>query len=176
MLCFRCQVHKLDGVLKLLYNISRKKNVIRRSVYTVLALTAISWGPIHQKAFEHLVKRFTESPLPAIPAFDSLAKKIECVMYQIQKTVIRIIRMVVPYQWGQRRSAIAPKREFPNGFKHFTEYLHHDKSYHLQTDKNLLQYIIWARKFNAVKQRWTVKLSDCGFTIHYELGSWEYSC
>lgn len=176
MLCFRCQVHKFDGVLKLLYNISRKKNVIRRSVYTVLALTAISWGPIHQKAFEHLVKRFTESPLPAIPAFDSLAKKIECVMYQIQKAVIRIIRMVVPYQWGQRRSAIAPKREFPNGFKHFTEYLHHDKSYHLQTDKNLLQYIIWARKFNAVKQRWTVKLSDCGFTIHYELGSWEYSC
>lgn len=164
MLCFRCQVHKFDGVLKLLYNISRKKNVIRRSVYTVLALTAISWGPIHQ------------SPLPAIPAFDSLAKKIECVMYQIQKAVIRIIRMVVPYQWGQRRSAIAPKREFPNGFKHFTEYLHHDKSYHLQTDKNLLQYIIWARKFNAVKQRWTVKLSDCGFTIHYELGSWEYSC
>lgn len=141
MLCFRCQVHKFDGVLKLLYNISRKKNVIRRSVYTVLALTAISWGPIHQKA-----------------------------------SVIRIIRMVVPYQWGQRRSAIAPKREFPNGFKHFTEYLHHDKSYHLQTDKNLLQYIIWARKFNAVKQRWTVKLSDCGFTIHYELGSWEYSC
>ena len=176
MLCFRCQVHKFDGVLKLLYNISRKKNVIRRSVYTVLALTAISWGPIHQKAFEHLVKRFTESPLPAIPAFDSLAKKIECVMYQIRKAVIRIIRMVVPYQWGQRRSAIAPKREFPNGFKHFTEYLHHDKSYHLQTDKNLLQYIIWARKFNAVKQRWTVKLSDCGFTIHYELGSWEYSC
>ena len=142
LLCFRCQVHKFDGVLKLLYNISRKKNVIRRSVYTVLALTAISWGPIHQKAFEHLVKRFTESPLPAIPAFDSLAKKIECVMYQIQKAVIRIIRMVVPYQWGQRRSAIAPKREFPNGFKHFTEYLHHDKSYHLQTDKNLLQYII----------------------------------
>lgn len=130
LLCFRCQVHKFDGVLKLLYNISRKKNVIRRSVYTVLALTAISRGSIHQ------------SPLPAIPAFDSLAKKIECVLYQIQKAVIRIIRMVVPYQWGQRRSAIAPKREFPNGFKHFTEYLHHDKSYHLQTDKNLLQYII----------------------------------
>ena len=88
------------------------------------------------------MKRFTESPLSAIPNFDSLAKKIECVMYQIQKAVIRIIRMVVPYQWGQRGSAIAPKREFSNGFKHFIEYLHPDKSYHLQTDENLLQHII----------------------------------
>ena len=144
--------------------------------------TLIEWTEATNSAFETLKELCTSTPilayadyqLPFILHTDSSSEGLGAVLYQRQKSKLRMIAYTSRSVSKTESNYPAHKLEFLAlkwaVYEKFHEYLYGAKTFDIYTDINPLTYVLTSAKLDACGQRWVAKLANYNFTIRYRCG------